>query len=313
MKPWTLILLLTGVLQAGAQNLTGTWIGRANPNDYIRLELIHIGDSVYGMAYDEGGGGFCRTDFAGSFAVSGKRLRGRTENFIDRTPNHTLTDYSMRFEKRDDADYLTGIVRPRSTFAKILTLGMGTPAILRRIRDEVDTTAFMRANVIRLAQVKPPPPVPVPDTVAVIVPPPPPPVPADTPVIIPPRPPMPVADSMRQVKEQRQSPVVATIGTAADSVQLFIYDEGDIDGDTVSLFVNNQMLLNRFMISARPGVLTIPVTKQQPVEVVLVAHNLGSIPPNTALLIIKAGKERHEIRAAFDLNVNARILIQYKE
>jgi hypothetical protein len=46
---------------------------------------------------------------------------------------------------------------------------------------------------------------------------------------------------------------------------------------------------------------------------VLVANNLGSIPPNTALVVITDGNERHEVRASFDLSVNARIVIQYRQ
>jgi hypothetical protein len=57
----------------------------------------------------------------------------------------------------------------------------------------------------------------------------------------------------------------------------------------------------------------IPVNKDNSFHVIeLMANNLGSIPPNTAFMLILAGKERYELRLTSDFSVNAQINIQYK-
>jgi hypothetical protein len=87
-----------------------------------------------------------------------------------------------------------------------------------------------------------------------------------------------------------------------------------VDGDTVTVFFDNSIILDRYMISDKAKVFTLPVSKDgQPHSIELFANNLGTIPPNTALIIINTGKERHELRASYDLQTNAKIIIQYKE
>jgi hypothetical protein len=46
-------------------------------------------------------------------------------------------------------------------------------------------------------------------------------------------------------------------------------------------------------------------------EIEMVAENLGSIPPNTALLIITAGKNRHLLSMSSSESKSARIRIVY--
>jgi hypothetical protein len=48
-------------------------------------------------------------------------------------------------------------------------------------------------------------------------------------------------------------------------------------------------------------------------EVEMVAENLGSIPPNTAILIITAGKNRHSLSLSSSEVKSARVRIVYDE
>ena len=47
-------------------------------------------------------------------------------------------------------------------------------------------------------------------------------------------------------------------------------------------------------------------------KLTLVADNLGSIPPNTGLLIIQDGNERYQIRFSADLQTNASVILRKK-
>jgi hypothetical protein len=48
-------------------------------------------------------------------------------------------------------------------------------------------------------------------------------------------------------------------------------------------------------------------------EITMFADNLGSIPPNTALMIVNDGKKRHELRLTSNLEKSATIRIRKKK
>jgi hypothetical protein len=118
---------------------------------------------------------------------------------------------------------------------------------------------------------------------------------------------------LKTVKESRRSELVKTFDTKEDSVKLVLFDNGEIDGDTVTVFLNGSIIINRLGLSVRPFEMFIPVQKNGAVQVIeLMANNLGSIPPNTAYMQVWEKDKRHELRVSSDLNTNARIDIKYK-
>ena len=44
----------------------------------------------------------------------------------------------------------------------------------------------------------------------------------------------------------------------------------------------------------------------------MVAENLGSIPPNTALIVVYAGNKRYELFSSASLEENAVLVFEYK-
>jgi hypothetical protein len=56
-------------------------------------------------------------------------------------------------------------------------------------------------------------------------------------------------------------------------------------------------------------------TKDLPdsIQLVMYAETLGSLPPNTGLLIVYDGTDRYEIRFSGDLKKNAAIVLRKKE
>ncbi len=86
----------------------------------------------------------------------------------------------------------------------------------------------------------------------------------------------------------------AVIEVEADSLFIELYDNGEVDGDTVALFYNRQLLLSKQGLSTKPIKLVVPIdTSTQ--EISMYAENLGIIPPNTAICIIMAGGKRYEL------------------
>ena len=112
---------------------------------------------------------------------------------------------------------------------------------------------------------------------------------------------------------KRMNPIVKKIETDSAELLIELYDNGEIDGDTVSVYHNNKLILSRAQVSARPITLRIKVDKDQPHhELVMVAENLGSIPPNTALLIINANGKKYETFISTDQQKNAKLIIELK-
>jgi len=79
-------------------------------------------------------------------------------------------------------------------------------------------------------------------------------------------------------------------------IRLDFYDNGEIDGDSITVLVNKRVVLSNQILTAKPVTTYIKIDLQNTFqEVEMVAENLGSIPPNTALLIITAGEKRFQL------------------
>lgn len=114
--------------------------------------------------------------------------------------------------------------------------------------------------------------------------------------------------------KQRQKDYVQDIEVESDSLQIDFYDNGEVDGDSISIFYNDKLLASSQKLSASAIHLKIGLdsTKEYN-ELSMFADNLGSIPPNTALMLIYDGRKRHELRVSSNLQKNATIRIRKKK
>jgi len=77
-------------------------------------------------------------------------------------------------------------------------------------------------------------------------------------------------------------------------IRLDFYDNAQVDGDSITVLVDKKVVLAHQRLSAKPITTFIKIDLDNTFhEVEMVAENLGSIPPNTAILIITAGKKRY--------------------
>jgi len=114
---------------------------------------------------------------------------------------------------------------------------------------------------------------------------------------------------------ERKKHIIQTVDYKSDSLVLSLYDNGEIDGDTVSVFVNGEMIIERQGLKATALKRTIFLKpgESEEVEILLFAENLGSLPPNTGLLIIKDGDDRYEIRFSADYDLSPAIVLRRKK
>lgn len=114
------------------------------------------------------------------------------------------------------------------------------------------------------------------------------------------------------VIKNRENPTVKTIVVHTSEVTLNIYDDGAIDHDTVSVYLDNKPVILHAMLTDRPLVVTIHLDESNDYhEIVMVADNEGEIPPNTSLMIVKAGDKEYKVNITSTEQKNAVIKFQY--
>ena len=113
---------------------------------------------------------------------------------------------------------------------------------------------------------------------------------------------------------KRKIETIRTVEFKADSIVLTLYDNGVIDGDTVSVILNGKTIISKKMLTTNALTKTIYVTPDlgDSLQLIMYAENLGSIAPNTGLLIIQDGEDQHQIRFAGDLQKNSAIILRRK-
>jgi hypothetical protein len=106
----------------------------------------------------------------------------------------------------------------------------------------------------------------------------------------------------------RQNKLQMVIPVTASTIELRFYDNAAIDGDSIALFLNGRILKEHILLGGEPQIIKINADDlQDDNELVLVAENLGSIPPNTSYLVAVVGKKQFEARLFADEGSSALI------
>jgi hypothetical protein len=99
----------------------------------------------------------------------------------------------------------------------------------------------------------------------------------------------------------------------SDSVRLSFYDNGEVDGDSISVFVNHEMVLSHQGLETKAFNIYLHLDPNRELtEVSMFAENLGRIPPNTALMVITDGVNRYEVFLSSSFSENATVELRRK-
>jgi hypothetical protein len=116
------------------------------------------------------------------------------------------------------------------------------------------------------------------------------------------------------VLRTRTNSLVKQFETGPGEIRIDLYDNGEIDGDTVSIYHNNSLVIAHAKLSQKPITLRIAINAANPHhELIMVAENLGSIPPNTSLMIVTAGTKRYQVFITSTEQKNAKVSLDLKE
>ncbi|MGB8191859.1 MAG: hypothetical protein WCF67_08075, partial [Chitinophagaceae bacterium] len=112
----------------------------------------------------------------------------------------------------------------------------------------------------------------------------------------------------------RQNELIKTITVNTTDVTVDLYDNGTIDNDTVSVYLDKKLVISKQRLTERAITVKLKLDAENDYhELVMVAENLGEIPPNTSLMVVKAGDKQYEVRITSTEQKNAVVIFKYEK
>jgi hypothetical protein len=117
-----------------------------------------------------------------------------------------------------------------------------------------------------------------------------------------------------EVLKTRANELTKMIVVNSEEVVVKLYDNGEIDGDTISVYLDNKLILSKKLLTAKALTVNLRMDEDNSEhELVMVAENLGRIPPNTSLMIVTAGDKKFEVRITSTEQKNAMVKFRYQK
>lgn len=110
------------------------------------------------------------------------------------------------------------------------------------------------------------------------------------------------------VLKNRSNELVKVLTVPSTDVTIKLFDNGEIDDDTISVYYDNKLVLSAKRLTASPLIVNLKLDDENiDHELVMVAENLGRIPPNTSLMIVESGGQRFDVRISSTEQKNAMV------
>ena len=111
--------------------------------------------------------------------------------------------------------------------------------------------------------------------------------------------------------DQRKNHLMQTVEVSADSLLLSFYDNGVVDGDSISVYINGKNIISHNKLLAVASKKTVDISNLgDTIEMLVVADNLGTIPPNTGMVVVHDGDNVYQVNFTADLQTNASIIFK---
>ena len=120
---------------------------------------------------------------------------------------------------------------------------------------------------------------------------------------------IPVVKRMPKKTRDRTVDLQRNVTVRGDLIEIHLWDNFQIDGDTISVNINGNWVLHNFGLSGQPKVLKVQLAPKDN-YMIIHAHNLGSIPPNTIAVAIVEGEEEQVFTLKSTLDESAAIYIK---
>ncbi|MBY0537722.1 MAG: hypothetical protein K2P88_17830 [Chitinophagaceae bacterium] len=331
MKYFTLLLITSFsliLLPGRAQTITGAWKGKIQQTK-VEVKIIKSGDSLTGTSYyytsknnykryaikgyfdtetnevvwwddflieDHSNGGINTKGGPNGFLnVADFNCPGNTQMMLDGTANN-------KESKDSDKQYLhlektkeTVFIDDWDFVIENYFVGANDPKIIAEYSKKQGTTPFVDEPEIgprpMIIVANTPPPAPI--------------------VITAPSPklaeiPAPELSANQKKFESRKKVMQTVIPVTSELIEIRFYDNAQVDGDSIALFLNNKMIFEHIRLTENAYTISIKASDLgDDNELVMVAENLGSIPPNTSYMVAIVGDKRYEARLYANENSSA--------
>lgn len=109
----------------------------------------------------------------------------------------------------------------------------------------------------------------------------------------------------------RRNVLAQTIPLQNRIFRIALSDNGTIDGDTVSVYFSGKLVADRLALTATPFIIQLEATDSTDNELIMYAENEGSVPPNTALMMIYANNKTYPVnlKAGYQTNAVVRFML----
>jgi hypothetical protein len=116
------------------------------------------------------------------------------------------------------------------------------------------------------------------------------------------------------ILKTRENKLAQTLVITDPDVTVKLYDNGEIDNDTISVFLNKKLVLSHKRLTANPLVLKFKMDEDNSEqELTMVAENLGTIPPNTSVMMVEAGDQSFRVSITSTEQKNAVVKFTYQK
>jgi len=332
-----------------AQKLTGTWQGKMDGNEFLQLNIVQIGNNLCGYSWDyelKNKASYCKAYFSGSYSKVLDAWFIEGSSFMEQGGGHSLMQLKFKTENEDGRIVLIGFCRIKPSVFFTDNNPSSFVLLQTSTRPTIITETMKECMETFKPTVKPLPKItPLPKTINPIENKPSEnPIPKLTPA---PKKDIPVLKKQPEITKIKPLPPVEKTPVIKDTIvtkstikvntlppttngridkelrrivvhdkkiKLNIYDNGTIDGDTVSIYYNGRAILKNKGLTANPLVVEVELDENIALHsIVLFAENLGSIAPNTALVIFTTSDgKRYELYSSATLQQNAAIVFEYK-
>lgn len=300
-----IIGLCTSFVCCNAQQITGVWSGKIN-RKRAEIKFIQKGDSITGTSYYfESGKNYLRYSIKGYFDADNNSVvwwddqllsdNGRNEKDVALL---SVADFNC---PGGEQMMLDGTTTPKENHITSGDLSL-TKIFNTSIPDEwdfvidnylygtnnpeiIDSVGLIAFNKKKKSKTADSPKEPLPVVV--------------NPTVPEPDPGVALIEHKKKMEENftiRKKVFVKEIPVSGDSIELRFFDNVQVDGDSISLFLNEKLIFTHIRLTEKPFIVKIPVNELNDTnELTMVAENLGAIPPNTAYMVAIVGDKRYDV------------------
>lgn len=109
----------------------------------------------------------------------------------------------------------------------------------------------------------------------------------------------------------RKLEVQETLSVASQSLKVLLWDKNKVDGDEVAIYLNGELIEENIKVTKTKQEVTLFL---EPGRNVIIMHalNLGSVPPNTAIMSVNDGQKAKLVTVVSDMKKSGVIEVNYE-